>query len=194
LALPRKCRAIDVSPKTSRGRRDIAIGAQPGDADADGGFGPPEPFSPQADFMTQPVSSGARWLHGDASCTESSRAESETFTCDATHEAACVAERAHRAAAAAPHADEPDGRRAQEEPPLIAVPFGLDFCRRADTVVEGFLCNEPVVVSNACRKPSNAFDEFVCDEPRMKRLQWAILRETWAIVKSIGLSLLRGKR
>ncbi|HMJ57432.1 MAG TPA: hypothetical protein VK540_35420 [Polyangiaceae bacterium] len=144
--------------------------------------------------MTQPVSSGARWLRDDASCTESSRAESETFTCDETHEAACVAERAHRVAAAAPHADEPDGGSASEGPPPIAGPFGLDFCRRADTVVEGFLCNEPVIVSNACRKPTNAFDEFVCDEPRMERLQWAILRETWAIVKAIALTLLRGKR
>ena len=71
--------------------------------------------------------------------------------------------------------------------------MGLAFCRHADTVVEGFLCSEPVVVSDACRKPRNAFDEFVCDEPRMRQLQWAILRETWAIVKALGLTILRGR-
>jgi hypothetical protein len=71
--------------------------------------------------------------------------------------------------------------------------MGLAFCRNADTVVEGFLCSEPVVVSDACRKSNNAFDEFVCDEPRMQRLQWAILRETWSIAKAVVLAMLRGK-
>ena len=76
-------------------------------------------------------------------------------------------------------------------PSGTVAPRGLAFCRGADTVVEGFLCNDPVAVSNACRKPNNAFDEFVCDDPRMQRLQWAILRETWNFVKAILLAIIR---
>ena len=114
---------------------------------------------------------------------ERSSSDADAITCDDTREATCAAERAHRVTAAEPRPVAPDGD----------VPWALDFCRRADTVVEGFLCSEPVVVSDACRKPTNLFDEFVCDEPRMHRLQWAVLRETWAIVKAIGLVLVRGK-
>jgi hypothetical protein len=62
---------------------------------------------------------------------------------------------------------------------------GLRFCREADSVVEGFLCDEPVVVSNACRKPGNAFDAYVCDEPRMHALQKGILSKTWSILKTL---------
>jgi hypothetical protein len=133
--------------------------------------------------MTQPVSSGARWPHADESCSAPCRADSETFTCDETHEVRCGVQRAHRISPSEPH----------HAPALSDVPTALAFCRSADTVVEGFLCSESVVVSDACRKPRNAFDEFVCDEPRMRRLQWAILRETWAIVKALALTIVRGR-
>jgi len=69
-------------------------------------------------------------------------------------------------------------------------PWGLRFCREADTVVEGFLCDEPVVVSNACRKPTNSFDAFVCDEPRMQALERSVLRETLSVLKTLLLELL----
>ena len=69
--------------------------------------------------------------------------------------------------------------------PSLAEPWGLRFCRNADTVIEGFLCNEPLVVSNACRKPTNAFDAYVCDEPRMQGLQRSIVRETLSVVKAL---------
>src|SRR5882757_3469695 len=66
----------------------------------------------------------------------------------------------------------------------VALPnAGLRFCREADTVVEGFLCNEPVVVSNACRRPNNPFDAYVCDEPRMRALQHRVLGEAYSILK-----------
>jgi hypothetical protein len=67
---------------------------------------------------------------------------------------------------------------------------GLRFCREADSVVEGFLCDEPVVVSNACRKPKNAFDAYVCDEPRMHSLQTKVIKGTLSILKSLLLDLL----
>jgi hypothetical protein len=133
--------------------------------------------------MTQPVSSGARWPHADVACSELSRADDETFTCDETHELRCEAERAHRIARTEPHLS----------PVVSDVARGLAFCRNADTVVEGFLCSESLVVSNACRKPRNAFDEFVCDDARMERLQWGILRETWSIVKALALAIVRGR-
>jgi hypothetical protein len=67
----------------------------------------------------------------------------------------------------------------------------LRYCRDADSVVEGFLCSEPVVVSNACRNPHNAFDAYVCDEPRMHALQTSVLRETLSLLKTLLFSLLR---
>ena len=83
----------------------------------------------------------------------------------------------------------------QERPATRAVEAlrerGLRFCREADSVVEGFLCDEPVVVSNACRKPGNAFDAYVCDEPRMHSLQKSVLRETLSVLKGLLLELLR---
>jgi hypothetical protein len=75
-------------------------------------------------------------------------------------------------------------------PPPTREPWGLKTCRGADTVFEGYLCNEPAVVSDACRKPKNRFDAYVCDEPRMKRLQDGIVRETMQLLKSIVLALL----
>jgi hypothetical protein len=68
---------------------------------------------------------------------------------------------------------------------------GLRFCREADSVVEGFLCDEPTVVSNACRKPHDAFDAYVCDEPRMHALQNSVLHETLSFLKSMLMGLLR---
>jgi hypothetical protein len=133
--------------------------------------------------MTHPVSSGARWPRVDICCSDVSGDETETFTCDETHEMRCGAERAHR----------PTPTQLDRAPAVSDVPFGLAFCRHADTVVEGFLCSEPTVVSNACRKPRNAIDEFVCDDPRMKELEWRILRETWSILKTLALALVRGK-
>jgi hypothetical protein len=128
--------------------------------------------------MTQSVSNGAHRPHREFSCSEVSGDEARGFTCTETH-SPCASKRAERAA----------------HPPLDIddVPWALAYCRAADTVVEGFLCSERVVVSDACRNPNNAFDAFVCDEPRMKRLQWALLSETWSIVKSIALSLVRAK-
>lgn len=141
----------------------------------------PDPNYPQAAFMTQPVSSGARWPQTDVSCSEPSEDADETFTCDETHPLRCASGRAQLVA-------EPTHRAAVGD----EVPRGLAFCRAADTVIEGFLCGESTVVSDACRKPTNAFDAFICDDPKMRALQWAILRETWSIVKALALSLLRG--
>jgi hypothetical protein len=103
-----------------------------------------------------------------------------------------------RASCFDPHAPGPP--ECDYEPPALAPTpryaarlraEGLRFCREADSVAEGFLCNEPTVVSNACRKPHNAFDAYVCDEPRMHALQNGVLRETFSFLKSMLLGLLR---
>jgi hypothetical protein len=78
------------------------------------------------------------------------------------------------------------------EPRISPEPAGLRFCREADTVVEGFLCSEPIVVSNACRKPNNAFDAYICDEPRMHALQAKVWRATVWVVKAIVSQILAG--
>jgi len=70
-------------------------------------------------------------------------------------------------------------------PAPASSPMGLRFCRDAHTVVEGYLCDEPVVVSNACRKPDNAFDAYVCDEPRMQSLQHSVVRSTLSVLGNL---------
>ena len=57
--------------------------------------------------------------------------------------------------------------------------------------MEGFLCDEPVVVSNACRRPHNVFDAYVCDEPRMRSLQHRVLAEAYSVVKGLVLAFFR---
>lgn len=163
----------------SRASRADDLSSNPNASRPTGSLGPPNRISPQADFMTQPVSN-ARWPHTDVSCFERPDAH-ETFSCDETHPLRCESRRAQLVA-------EPDRALARD-----ADSWGLAFCRDADTVVEGFLCSEPTVVSNACRKPTNAFDAFVCDDSKMRELQWVILRETWSIVKALALGVLRGK-
>jgi len=87
---------------------------------------------------------------------------------------------------------------AGQPPPLKArpdqtpVPYGLRFCQRADSVVEGFLCNETTVVSNACRRAESGFDQFVCDDIKMQKLQGGILEQTWWAIRTIVTQLLRG--
>jgi len=75
-------------------------------------------------------------------------------------------------------------------PGARASPRALRFCVEADTVIEGFLCSEPTVVSNACRDPKNAFDVYVCDEPRMHALQKSIAMETLSMLKTLLLRLI----
>jgi hypothetical protein len=72
-------------------------------------------------------------------------------------------------------------------------PAALRFCREADSVIEGFLCSEPLVVSNACRKPKSFFDAYICDEPRMHALQRKVWELTeWAIRTVVTALLGRG--
>lgn len=61
----------------------------------------------------------------------------------------------------------------------------LDMCRHADTVTEGFLCDEPTVVSNACRSPKNDFDKTICDDKKMGALQEGLWEATKDAVKLI---------
>jgi hypothetical protein len=124
--------------------------------------------------MTPPVL-GAR-----ASCLDLDRAAAPSATPSEEGPVACAYE-APSCSGAAPAAGIIDSLREK----------GLRFCREADSVVEGFLCDEAVVVSNACRKPANAFDAFVCDEPRMRSLQTRVLHETISFLKSLLVELLR---
>jgi hypothetical protein len=126
--------------------------------------------------MTQPVSNRPRWAGVDLTCSE----DYESFTCDETAPSRCVA----------PREESVDRPFARASPDVSA---GHRFCSEADTVFEGFLCNDSTAVSNACRKPNNDFDRFVCDDPRMQELQWAILRETWSLLKSLALAIVRAK-
>jgi hypothetical protein len=72
-----------------------------------------------------------------------------------------------------------------------AAAYGLRFCREADSVLEGFLCSEPTVVSDACRRADRGFDQFVCDDVKMQKLQKGILEQTWWAVRAMITQLLR---
>jgi hypothetical protein len=59
------------------------------------------------------------------------------------------------------------------------------MCKHADTVTEGFFCDEPTVVSNACRSPKNDFDRTICDDKKMGEVQnvlWDVTKEAVKIV------------
>jgi hypothetical protein len=65
---------------------------------------------------------------------------------------------------------------------------GQSFCRNASTVTEGFLCDEPTVVSNACRSFTNAVDAFVCDDKKMADLQhglWDTVNDTVRMIAGV---------
>jgi hypothetical protein len=123
--------------------------------------------------MTEPVSGTLASCFDPASepgSHEANECPYEVPTCSKASDAGQVDD----AFSAARRADSPE-----------KAPWGLRFCRDADTVVEGFLCDEPVVVSNACRKPSNSFDAYICDEPRMRELERGVVRETWTLLKAL---------
>src|SRR6266542_1734958 len=131
-----------ITRNSSAGQVDGVVGITPITAEAQ-------------EFMTHPVTIGAR-----ASCSDGFTELNE-----------CVYE-LPLCLQPSP-SDRTSNDSATAEPTTVAPAAGraLRFCQQADTVVERFLCGEPTVVSNACRKPNNAFDAYVCDEPRMRALQ-----------------------
>lgn len=60
-----------------------------------------------------------------------------------------------------------------------------EMCVRADTVFEGFLCEEPSVVSAACRSPKNEVDRYVCDDKKMADLQQSVWDTTKDVLKTL---------
>jgi hypothetical protein len=42
-------------------------------------------------------------------------------------------------------------------------------------VAAGALCDDPTIVSEACRSPTNDVDAYVCDDRKMASLQRSIL-------------------
>jgi hypothetical protein len=62
----------------------------------------------------------------------------------------------------------------------------LTYCQKANTVTAGALCNEPTVVSDACRTPTTDVDAFVCDDPQMADAQHTLL----GTVKDVALTIL----
>jgi len=125
--------------------------------------------------MTQPVAPGAR-----AACFEE---PAEPIQCTSPPPVCTQGlEGFERAAARSPPNFEP----------LSPESAGLRFCRKADTVAEGFLCEERVVVSDACRKPNNSFDAYICDDPRMSKLNSNVWQATLWVIKTL-VSQLVGK-
>jgi hypothetical protein len=70
------------------------------------------------------------------------------------------------------------------EDPIYKAAQGV--CKNADTVATGFLCDEPTVVSNACRSPTNKLDAFICDDKKMAEVQDTL----WSTMKSLAFTVL----
>jgi hypothetical protein len=70
----------------------------------------------------------------------------------------------------------------------------LNMCRKADTVAEGFLCDEPLVTANACRQPTNKVDLFLCDDRKMAAAQEGAWEVTKGAVKLILAALLGARK
>jgi hypothetical protein len=127
--------------------------------------------------MSQPILPGVRASHLAETCSEST----DSDTCGSAHGATRAA---------------PGAAATRAQPSSFApqdVPFGLRFCRQADSIVEGYLCNEPVVVSDACRRSRDPVEQFVCDDLKMQALQKGILEQTWWVVRSLLVQLLKGR-
>ena len=58
------------------------------------------------------------------------------------------------------------------------------YCKHADTVTAGYLCDEPTVVSNVCRTPKNDIDKLVCDDRKMADLQKGAWETTKDVLKT----------
>jgi hypothetical protein len=69
-----------------------------------------------------------------------------------------------------------------------------EFCLHAETVVEGFLCDEPTAVSDACRTPKNSTDEFVCDDKNLATLQKGVWDTAKDILKTIFGALVGSRK
>jgi hypothetical protein len=65
------------------------------------------------------------------------------------------------------------------------------LCKNADTVTTGFLCDEPTVVSNACRSPTSKLDALLCDDRKMAEAQntlWSNVKTlVWTIVSVLAV-------
>jgi hypothetical protein len=66
------------------------------------------------------------------------------------------------------------------------------LCKNADTVTTGFLCDEPTVVSNACRSPQSKLDALLCDDKKMAEAQNTLWSNVKTLVWTI-VSVLAGK-
>ena len=77
----------------------------------------------------------------------------------------------------------------QDEPPATSN-AALEFCQHASTVAEGFLCDEPTVVSNACRSPTNDVDKYVCNDKNLADIQSSLWDATKEVVKMAAQLLL----
>ncbi len=90
-----------------------------------------------------------------------------------------VDEGAHGASGKGPDQKPPsltDGQRA-----------ALDYCRSANSVMSGLICDERKVVSHACRKSSNPVDEFLCDDRKLENAQKTALQLAWDAFRALLL-------
>lgn len=73
-------------------------------------------------------------------------------------------------------------------------PAGLNYCRDAHTVVAGALCDEPTVISNACRSQTSDVDRFLCDDKQLASVQHSVWDTTKDVLKMIFTAIIGGRR
>ena len=60
-----------------------------------------------------------------------------------------------------------------------------DYCEHADSVVSGFMCDEPKVISDACRAGKSDIDKTLCDDKQLKAAQDGVWQATKDLLKMI---------
>jgi hypothetical protein len=59
------------------------------------------------------------------------------------------------------------------------------YCQHADSLISGFMCDEPKVISDACRAGKSDVDKTLCDDKQLKAAQDGVWESTKDVLKMI---------
>jgi hypothetical protein len=60
-----------------------------------------------------------------------------------------------------------------------------DYCQHADGVISGFMCDEPKVISDACRAGKSDIDKTLCDDKQLQSAQHGVWEATKDVLRMI---------
>ena len=72
-----------------------------------------------------------------------------------------------------------------QEPETPLNKAARDYCTHADGVISGALCDERVVISNACRTSHDEPDVTLCDDKKLAQAQqtvWETMKDAFKMI------------